>query len=112
MDVLERIALLRDERGWTNYKLAKVTGISQTTIGHMFSRNTQPTIATLELICAGLGITLSQFFSDEHGMVSLNDEQRDLLDKWSTIPKDQKATLLELLSTMGKVPMYAGPADK
>ena len=50
--------------------------------------------------------------SDEHGMVSLNDEQRELLDKWSTIPKEQKATLLELLSTMGKVPIYAGPADK
>ena len=100
MDVLERIAGLRDERGWSNYKLAKETGISQTTIGHMFTRNTQPSIATLESICNGFGITLSQFFSDENGMVSLSEEQRELLDKWSTIPQEQKNALLELLKKM------------
>jgi transcriptional regulator with XRE-family HTH domain len=100
MDVLERIAALRDDRGWSNYKLAKATGISQTTIGHMFTRNTQPSIATLESICEGFGITLSQFFSDESGMVSLNPEQRELLDRWGSIPKEQKAALLELLKNM------------
>ncbi len=97
MDVLKRIAQLRDERGWSNYKLAKATGISQTTIGHMFTRNTQPSIATLESICNGLGITLSQFFSDESSMVTLNDEQKELLGRWGTITPEQKSALLELL---------------
>jgi len=100
MDVLARIVQLRDERGWSNYKLAKKTGISQTTIGHMFTRNTQPSIATLESICEGFGITLSQFFSDGSGMVSLDDEQRELLSAWSTLSKEQKSTLLELLKKM------------
>ncbi|MDR1704031.1 MAG: helix-turn-helix transcriptional regulator [Clostridiales bacterium] len=100
MDVLRRIAWLRDERGWSNYKLAKAAGISQTTIGHMFTRNTQPSIATLESICDGFGITLSQFFSDDNGMVSLSGEQRELLDRWGTIPKEQKVILLELLKKM------------
>ena len=100
MDVLERIAKLRDERGWSNYKLAKATGISQTTIGHMFTRNTQPSIATLEAICNGLGVTLSQFFSDESGLVALDTEQRELLEQWGVMSKEQKTALLELLKKM------------
>ena len=100
MDVLERIIQLRDERGWSNYRLSKATGISQTTVGHMFTRNTQPSIPTLESICDGFGITLSQFFSDESGLVALDAEQRELLGKWSTMTKEQKTALLELLKKM------------
>lgn len=100
MDVLERIAQLRDERGWSNYKLSKETGISQTTIGHMFTRNTQPSITTLESICKGLGITLAQFFSDGSELISLDNEQKEMLETWGLLSKEQKSALLELLKKM------------
>ena len=100
MNVVERIAQLRDERGWSNYKLAKTAGISQTTIGHMFTRNTLPNIITLESICNGFGITLSQFFSDDNDLVSLDSEQKELLIVWSTLTKEKKITLMELMKKM------------
>ena len=40
-----------DERGWTEYRLAKESGLAQSTITNMFNRNNAPTFSTLEAIC-------------------------------------------------------------
>ena len=49
----------------SEYRLAKTSGLSDSTIKNIFKWNTQPTIETLETICRAFGITLSQFFADE-----------------------------------------------
>ena len=64
MDTHARLQQLLRERGWTEYKLSKECGLAQSTIGNIFRRNTVPSIATLETICKGFGITMSQFFAD------------------------------------------------
>ena len=50
MDVNERIRVLMNERGWTPYRLAKESGLSDGTVGNIFRRNTVPSMATLEAI--------------------------------------------------------------
>jgi transcriptional regulator with XRE-family HTH domain len=97
MDVLKRIKQLQEERNWTIYKLSQVCGVSQTTLRNMFTRNTLPSIATLETICKGFGITLSQFFADGSEPVTLDEEQRAMLNMWGTLTPEQKTALLELL---------------
>ncbi len=64
-DVLQKIEFLCKQRGWTTYRLAKESGIAYSSITNMFSRNTQPTIYTLEKLCSGLGITISEFFETD-----------------------------------------------
>ena len=64
MDTHERLRQLLNERGWTEYRLAKNCGLSESTIANIYRRNTVPSIATLETICNGLGITMSQFFAE------------------------------------------------
>ena len=100
MDILDRIKQLRDERGWSNYKLAKEAHISEGSLNNLFRLNNQPTIPTLEAICAGLGISLSQFFAEGNEAIVLNDEQKEMLNIWSTLNKERKAALLELLKKM------------
>ncbi len=100
MDTLKRIEQLRDERNWSNYRLAKEANLSQTTLRNLFSRSTLPSIPTLEAICNGFGITLSQFFSEGTEPIALNDEQRDMLNMWNTLSGEQKSALLELLKKM------------
>lgn len=90
MDTLERIRTLLDERGWTMYKLSKISGVSQSTLSNMFNRNNDPSISTLEEICKGFGLTLSQFFADGSDMVSLDKEQKEMLERWSSLSSDQK----------------------
>ena len=84
------------ERDWTEYRLAKESGLSQSTIANLFKRNTIPSITTLEAICSGFGITLAQFFSDGN-VVELTDEQKKLFDRWITLTGEQKQILLDLI---------------
>lgn len=97
MNTLERIRQLLHERGWTVYKLSKLSGVSQSTLSNMFNRNNDPSISTLEDICRAFGITLSQFFANEGELVALNKEQAEMLEKWSTLTSEQKNALLKLL---------------
>ena len=63
-EVLQKIKELMEERGWSLYKLAKESGIPYSSLNSLFQKNNQPTITTLERICAGLHITMGEFFSD------------------------------------------------
>lgn len=99
MDTNFKINQIMKARGWTEYKLAKESGLSQSTIANLFRRNTEPSIATLKVICHSLGLTLSQFFAED-GMVELTAEQFDLFDKWATLTSEQKDLLYKLIKNM------------
>lgn len=101
MDTNERLRRLLNERGWTEYKLAKKCGLSQSTIANIYRRNTVPSIATLEAICNGFGITLSQFFADEK-MVELTPELKDIFDCWIDLTPNQKDAALQMLRAMNR----------
>ena len=93
MDTLQRLHQLLDERGWSEYRLAKNCGLSNSTIANIYHRNTVPSITTLEAICAGFGISLSQFFA-EGEMVELTPELKELFDSWVDLTLPQKAAFL------------------
>lgn len=59
-----RIRQLMAERGWTIYRLAQESKLSQTTISNIFKRNNQPSLPTVNAICDACGITLAQFFTE------------------------------------------------
>lgn len=99
MDAKQRIRELMAERGWSEYRLAIASGLSQSTVANIFNRNTTPSIATLEAICAGFGISLSQFFAEGH-LVELTSEQRTMFESWCTLTKDQKEVLMQLIAVM------------
>jgi len=78
MDAQKRIKQLMEERGWTDYRLAKEANLSHSTITNLFKRNNAPTLPTLEVICRAFGITLAQFFAEGGEAVEITDEQREL----------------------------------
>ena len=99
MDTLQRLHQLLDERGWSEYRLAKNCGLSNSTIANIYHRNTIPSISTLEAICTSFGISLSQFFA-EGDMVELTAEQKEMFSAWSSLSKDQKEVLNQLIRVM------------
>ena len=97
-DAAARIRQLLAQRGWSIYRLAEQAHIPQSTLSNMFSRGNQPSLATLELICDALGITLSQFFAvSDHGS-GLSVRQQTLLSAWDTLASVQQDALLQLLA--------------
>ena len=99
MNTNERIVALMRERGWSEYRLAKESGLSQSTIANLFQRNTVPSISTLESICAGFGITLAQFFSDGN-FVELTNEQVEFFEKWKYLTPEQKELIFKVIDNM------------
>ena len=103
MDVNEKLRKMLKNRGWTEYKMSKYSGLSESTIGNIFSRNTVPSIATLESICKAFGITLSQFFAEDNNeLVELNEDLKELFNDWVSLSKEQKDAVRQLLKTMNK----------
>lgn len=97
MDVHKRLRQLLNERGWTEYRLSKKCGLSESTLANIFRRNTMPSITTLEAICNGFGITLSQFFAEED-MVELTPELKNLFDKWISLTPEQKNAVYSMVN--------------
>lgn len=79
--------------------MAKTCGLSESTIANIFRRNTVPSIATLETICNGFGITMSQFFA-EGEMVELSPELKELFDSWVNLTPEQKNAAIQMLQAM------------
>ena len=61
--VRERIAELCEEKHITINKLANISGITQSTLNNIMSgRNNSTTISTIQKICDGLEITVTDIF--------------------------------------------------
>ena len=56
-----------------------------------------PSISTLEAICDGFGITMSQFFTDGD-LTVLTPEQKELFDKWVALTPEQKSAVYGLIA--------------
>lgn len=101
MDTHERLRQLLNERGWTEYRLAKNCGLSESTIANIYRRNTVPSLATLEAICKGFGITMAQFFA-EGEMVEISPELKELFESWVNLTPEQKKAANQMLKAMNK----------
>ncbi len=97
MDVHQKLRQLMAEHGWTEYKLSKACGLSESTIANIFRRGTMPNITTLEAICKGFGISLSQFFSESE-MVELTPELKELFDNWILLTTEQKSAVYTMIA--------------
>ncbi len=99
MDTQARLQQLLCERSWTEYKLSKECGLAQSTIGNIFRRNTLPSVATLETVCKGFGITMSQFFAEDE-LVELTPDLKELFDCWVNLKANQKSAVLQIIKAM------------
>lgn len=99
-DVLGEITRLRLQRGWSEYELAQNTGLTQSTISTWYRKKQTPTIQTLEKVCVGFGITLSQFFAEGADAIALTPAQREMLDNWSALNLKQQNIIMDLLKNM------------
>lgn len=101
MDAKVRIKQLMEKEGITEYRLAKLSGLSQSTISNIFNRNTAPTLPTIEAICKGLGISMAQFFTDDsENTVYLNDEQKKMFEDWYTLKTEHKRLVCHLIEAL------------
>ena len=93
MEVLEKIESLRKERGWSINYLAMESGLTQSTLNNLYSRNTEPKISTLRAICGAFGITLSDFFKEE-------ENEDELIRRIKGLSKENKTVLVQIVKNL------------
>lgn len=108
--VLNKIESYMKLRNWSIYKLAKESDIPYSSLNSMFLKNTQPTIPTLEKICSGLNITMSEFFSDEHAQAipfkEITKDEQELLSLYQRLSKADKERFLFYTRGFAQKPPY------
>lgn len=100
IDVLKKITELREERNWSAYKLAQESGLSVTTISSWYNKNIIPTIPTLQKVCDGFGISMSQFFLDENDYYIATERELQMLVEYNRLDKEQQERLYSFLQTL------------
>lgn len=93
MEVLEKIETLRKEKGWSINYLAMESGLTQSTLNNLYSRNTEPKISTLRAICGAFGITLSDFFKEE-------EKEDELVRRVKCLSLENKKALLQIVKNL------------
>lgn len=85
-------------RKWSLYRLAKEAEIQYSSLHSMFEKNTQPTIPTLMKICKGLGISMSDFFSDTiiTDFSHCTEDEQELLNTYRELTKKDKKMILSV----------------
>ena len=96
-DVLEKITSLREERGWTTYRLSRLSGIPQSTISTWYRKNLMPPIDKLEIICQTFGITLAEFFNDTDVLISMTKEEKNMLKQWNLLTPPQRTAVMNII---------------
>ena len=104
-DVLDRIQQLLTFKHWSLYKLAKQSDIPYSSLNNIFNRQTCPTMVTLEKICHGFNISLSEFFSFESNPLRnelLSDDEEELLNTYKELSVQNKKLLKAYLDVLCK----------
>ncbi len=99
MDVLTRLNELLKQNNWSRYRLAKECGLSEETLTNIFRRGTMPTLGTLQIICEGFKISLSQFFAEDE-MIEMSAEMKELFENWKFLTPKQQDAVLEVIKAM------------
>ncbi|MCC8051978.1 MAG: helix-turn-helix domain-containing protein [Clostridiales bacterium] len=91
-----RIKELLRKYHMTKYRLSQLSGVLPINITRYVSGVRTPSLQTLEKICAGFGITLSEFFEDAPYQAdpSLTDDQNSLLEILDGLDESRKKQLL------------------
>ncbi len=97
MDVIAKIEQLRKERGWTVYRLAMESGVTQSTLATMYQRKTPPKFEILQSLCSAFGITLAQFFFEGEEMEIVSAAEKRLLNAYRSVSKEKQEAVFELL---------------
>ena len=81
------------ERDWSYYRLAKESDIPYSTLNNMINRTNIPTIPTLQKLCDGFGITLSDFFTENSDRPQLTVGQQEVIELYNRLDHEKKNVL-------------------
>jgi len=101
MEIGKKIISLRKQRGWTQYRLFKEAGISQSNLSRIEGGSLCPSYKQLCKLASALNVSVQVFESPNNTRkaekpTELNTEQKDLLAKILDMPKDETFEIIAI----------------
>ena len=103
--VVDRINELLEYNRWTPYKLAKESGIPYSSLNNLLKHKNCPTIPTLEKICNGFNITLTDFFNFDAKPLAqpkLSDAELSVIDTFKSLSTKEKEAIIICMNGLSK----------
>jgi len=102
-EIYGKIDRLRINKGWTANYLSTQAGVSHNTLYTWRMRQTMPSFEVLEALCNELQISLAQLFSSDGCTDGLPEENKRLLEYWSTLSRKQKDVVMSMIIALREV---------
>ncbi len=100
MDIAKRMKAVRQSKQISVYKLAQMSGISETHIRDLERGDRNPSFDTLSRLAEPMGITLSELFNDSEEIAYLNAAEKEMLDCFRMLPQETANRLLDFMKTL------------
>ncbi|MBS5021851.1 MAG: helix-turn-helix transcriptional regulator [Firmicutes bacterium] len=98
MTINERIKKEMDERGWSIYKLSKLSGISKTAIKSWFRAvPTKPKYDSIKLVAKAFGMTIEELISEQKPE---NPQKQEMLELWNRLEKSEKEIVIGVMKAI------------
>lgn len=96
IDIKARVNFYKEIKNMNNNQLAKASGLNPSVISSLFTRASKPELCTLEAMCKGFEITLSEFFAVD-GLHDLTENQTQVLDLYDRLPSEKKKLTIDVM---------------
>ena len=102
IDIPNRFRKLRSARGFSVYRLARESDVSENYIHKIERGENQPSVYILEKLLACLGVTLPEFLNESTEIMYPSDFERELIESVRTLPAEKASAILHIAKLIGK----------
>ena len=99
-NVADRVLELCKARSWSLYWLAHEADMPYSSLSTVLYKTASPSLVSIEKICSGFGITLSQFFSEGNELAKLTADERECLLYWKQVDSDDKRLVFAYMQAL------------
>ena len=102
IDIPNRFRKLRSARGFSVYRLARESDVSENYIHKIERGENQPSVYILEKLLTCLGVTLPEFLNESTEIMYPSDFERELIESVRTLPAEKDSAILHIAKLIGK----------
>jgi transcriptional regulator with XRE-family HTH domain len=88
--VIGKIKRLCEKRGYSFYQLAEECDMPVSSVYNMINRRSAPKLETLERICFGLHISLSDFFKDDDTSNFITEDENEIISIYRDFQSNER----------------------
>lgn len=96
-EIYGKIDKMRLDRGWSIYRLAELSGVSENTLYSWRDKGSSPTLYVIERIADAFGISPVYLLLKDEDFGRIGREEKELAECWYGLTAEQKTALLEML---------------